>query len=143
MDARIAEPIVVVDCRNAPIVGARLRWKRYRKWTGVAAPTSCIACGERFTEGGEPGLTSGYAIVGGGPAGQDDYQWICAICYEGLREGFGWVVLDTLGRPVRPSVSVEVRLRLRGSGRVTRRAGYSWLMIFSIALTGILVRCET
>jgi hypothetical protein len=102
--ARIDDsPIVLLDRRDMPLVGARLRWKRYRRWTGQRAAGMCLGCGERFTEGGEPGLSSGYAIAGSGPAGQDDYLWICAICYEGLRDHFGWVVLDTRDRPMQPA----------------------------------------
>ena len=96
-------PIVLLDRRDMPLVGARLRWKRYRRWTDARVAAQCLGCGERFTEGGQPGLTSGYAVVGGGPAGQHDYLWICAICYEGLRDHFGWVVLDTCDRPIQPA----------------------------------------
>jgi hypothetical protein len=59
-------------------------------------------CDAALTEGGSPGLNSGYSVVGGGPAGQDDYFWICAICYETQRERFGWLVLDTRGNVSEP-----------------------------------------
>ncbi len=95
--------LIVLERTELPLVGARLRWKRYRRWTGELAPTSCLGCGEPFTEGGTPGLTSGYAVAGGGPAGQDDYLWVCAICYEGLRDHYGWVVLDTRDRVMQPA----------------------------------------
>jgi hypothetical protein len=48
-------------------------------------------------------LTSGYSVVGGGPAGQDDFTRICALCYQILRDDLGWSVVDTLGRPSRPA----------------------------------------
>ncbi len=93
---------VLLDRRSAPLVGARLRWKRFRRWTGNETTSACVVCDRPFTEGGQAGLNSGYSVVGGGPAGQDDYVWICAICYEGLRDELGWVVLDTRDRPIRP-----------------------------------------
>jgi hypothetical protein len=91
----------LLDPRQARLGGARLRWKRFRRWT-ADSPTACEFCATAFTEGGTPGLVSGYSVVGGGPAGQDDYAWICAICYESLREFMGWSVLDTLDRPIEP-----------------------------------------
>jgi hypothetical protein len=83
-------------------VGATLRWKRYRSWTASWLPGECEFCGAQFTEGGTPGLSSGYSVVGGGPAGQDDYRWICAICYDLRRDRFCWTVLDTQGRVCEP-----------------------------------------
>jgi len=100
---RVDAPTVVLGSGRLPLAGARLRWKRYRRWTGAAGPAACAGCGQPFTEGGRPGLTSGYSVVGGGPAGQDDYVWICAICYEGLRDDLGWTVLDTRDRPMVPA----------------------------------------
>jgi hypothetical protein len=55
------------------LIGASLRWKRYRQWTASWLPGRCELCDAAFTEGGKPGLNSGYSILGGGPAGQDDY----------------------------------------------------------------------
>ena len=75
---------------------ANLRWKRYRRWTSTWFQGACEFCQTPFSEDGEAGtLHSGYSIVGGGPAGQDDYSWICAICFEDMRDRFGWTVLET------------------------------------------------
>jgi hypothetical protein len=98
----LASTFTRASARTDHLVGARLRWKRYRRWTSAALAGKCELCPATFTEGGEPGLTSGYSIVNGGPAGQDDYHWICAICYESWRDQFDWVVLDTLGRQLEP-----------------------------------------
>ena len=84
-------------------MGAFLRWKRYRRWTATRLVGTCELCGSPFTEGGEPGLNAGYSVEGGGPAGQDDYCWICAICFETWRDHYDWTVLDTRGRPSKPS----------------------------------------
>jgi hypothetical protein len=35
-------------------------------------------------------LAEGYAAVGTGPGGEDDYHWICNRCYEDFRERFAW-----------------------------------------------------
>ena len=92
----------LLDHDRADLVGATLRWKRYRSWTSSRPPGGCELCGAQFTEGGMPGLNSGYSVVGGGPAGQDDYIWICAICYDLQRDHFCWTVLDTRGVACQP-----------------------------------------
>jgi hypothetical protein len=97
----------VLDHRRTRFVGASLRWKRYRRWTTSWLLGECELCGADFTEGGTPGLNSGYSVVGGGPAGQDDYVWICAICYETHRDHYCWTVLDTRGAPSEPPGIIE------------------------------------
>jgi hypothetical protein len=78
---------------NARLVGATLRWKRYRSWNATWLPGRCELCGTPFVEGGSKGaLHSGYSVVAGGPAGQDDYLWICSICFEDRGAWFGWTV---------------------------------------------------
>ena len=51
------------------LIGVSLRWKRYRQWTASWLPGRCELCDAAFTEGGKPGLNSGYSILGGAPAG--------------------------------------------------------------------------
>jgi hypothetical protein len=97
----------VLDHAHTRLIGASLRWKRYRGWTSPWVVGRCELCGARFTEGGTPGLNSGYSVVGGGPAGQDDYRWICAICYETSRDHFCWTVLDTKGAASEPPGLLE------------------------------------
>jgi hypothetical protein len=100
-------PMEILDHRHTRLIGARLRWKRYRAWNSGSVAGRCELCGAWFTEGGTPGLNSGYSVVGGGPAGQDDYRWICAICYETQRDHFCWTVLDTRGTATQPPGLVE------------------------------------
>lgn len=97
---------------HTALIGASLRWKRYRSWTASWLPGRCEFCGARFAEGGTPGLNSGYSVIGGGPAGQDDYRWICAVCYETRRDYFCWTVLDTRGHASEPPGLLEVALEL-------------------------------
>jgi hypothetical protein len=79
---------------------ANLRWRRYRRWTAAWAHGACEFCRTEFSEDGEPGtLHSGYSVVLAGPAGQDDYCWICVVCFEDLRERFGWNVLEAESEP--------------------------------------------
>jgi hypothetical protein len=103
----------LLDYPNANLVGATLRWKRYRSWTASWLPGQCEFCGTQFTEGGAPGLNSGYSVVGGGPADQDDYMWICAICYDLRRDQFCWTVLDTRGRVCEPRDLLDAALEWR------------------------------
>jgi hypothetical protein len=92
----------LLDHPQVHLIGATLRWKRYRCWTATGPSGSCAFYGETFTESGAPGLNSGHSVVGGGSAGQDDYRWICAVCYEIGRDRFCWTVLDTRGDAVEP-----------------------------------------
>jgi len=92
----------VLDHDQTGLIGATLRWRRYRSWNASWLPGRCELCEARFTEGGTPGLNSGYSVMGGGPAGQDDYVWICAVCYETKRDHFCWTVLDTRGNATEP-----------------------------------------
>jgi hypothetical protein len=75
-------------------------------WT-IPTPTSSA----RLSVGsdtGTPSLNSGYSVVGGGPAGQDDYYWVCAVCYEMWRDHFCWTVLDTRDEAIEPPDLLEV-----------------------------------
>jgi hypothetical protein len=92
----------LLDHPRTRLIGAALRWKRYRRWTSGWLLGQCELCGAAFTEGGTPGLNSGYSVAGGGPARQDDYVWICAICYETHRDHYCWTVLDTRGAANEP-----------------------------------------
>jgi hypothetical protein len=102
----------VLDGAKVGLVGATLRWKRYRRWTTSLPLGRCDLCRAQFTEGLSPGLNSGYSVVGGGPTGQDDYRWICAICYDLERDEFGWTVLDTRGQTTQPPNIIECALQL-------------------------------
>ena len=97
----------LLDHPHTRLVGATLRWKRYRSWTMPAPAGRCELCGAEFTEGGAPGPNSGYSVVGGGPAGQDDYRWICAVCYELQRDDYCWTVLDTCDNPTEPPALLD------------------------------------
>jgi hypothetical protein len=78
---------------NARLIGAELRWKRYRSWNAAWLPGRCELCRMPFSDDGSRGsLHSGYAVVHGGPAGQDDYIWICAVCVESRGHWFGWTM---------------------------------------------------
>ena len=93
--------VEVLDRSRTHLVGAVLRWKRYRPWAAPRPTGQCEFCESPFTEGGEPGLICGYSVIGGGPAEQDDYCWICAICFETWRDHYCWTLLDTRGRAAR------------------------------------------
>jgi hypothetical protein len=81
---------------GARLKNARLRWKRYRRWPAGWLHGACEFCRAEFGEDGQAGtLHSGYSVLGAGPAGQDDYSWVCAICFEDQRDRFGWTVVDT------------------------------------------------
>jgi hypothetical protein len=105
-----AARVDLLDHSHARLVGATLRWKRYRSWTSNRPAGRCELCGAQFTEGGRPGLNSGYSVIGGGPASQDDHRWICAICYDLRRDHFCWTVLDSRGTVYQPRDLLDAAL---------------------------------
>lgn len=107
VSSRGGSRVELLDHQHTRLIGASLRWKRYRAWNSWWAAGRCGLCGAGFTEGGTPGLNSGYSVEGGGPAGQDDFRWICAICYETHRDHFCWTVLDTRGVATEPPGLLE------------------------------------
>jgi len=83
---------------HATLIGAKLRWKRYRAWNAAWLPARCELCHTPFAEGeARNTLHSGYSVAAAGPAGRDDYFWICAVCFEDRQAWFGWQVLDENG----------------------------------------------
>ena len=78
------------------LASATLVMKPYR-----ASETSdhdhCAFCWRKFVESGSrletpESVTSGYAAIGRGPDGEDDYHWICDICSGDFRDRFDWTV---------------------------------------------------
>lgn len=97
---RIATPEERLRDVHAGLVGAKLRWKRYRAWNAAWLPGRCELCHMPFSEGGARGTPhSGYSVVGGGPANQDDYLWLCAPCFESHGAWFGWKALTPARDP--------------------------------------------
>ena len=39
-------------------------------------------------------LTKGYALVGHAKF-RDDYHWVCASCFEVLKDNLNWIVVDS------------------------------------------------
>ncbi|MDX6514525.1 MAG: hypothetical protein QOH73_191 [Gaiellaceae bacterium] len=76
--------------------------KPYSAWTETWDHDHCEFCWAKFMEAGSPAvephpphdsaLTEGYAAIGTGPKGENDYHWVCETCFEDFRERFGWVV---------------------------------------------------
>ena len=84
--------------------GATLVRKPYRVWSETWEHDHCAFCWAKFIDPShspehaamvrdDPSIqTAGYAAVGAGPEGQDDYHWICDGCFQDFRERFGWIV---------------------------------------------------
>lgn len=83
--------------------GATLVWKPYRVWSETWEHDHCEFCWAKFVDPAfsevharlaqDPDVqTEGYAAVGTGPEGQDDYHWICASCFEDFHKRFAWHV---------------------------------------------------
>jgi hypothetical protein len=82
--------------------GATVVRKRYRAWSVTWDHDHCQFCWAKFVdpESSEAHgrlaredpeiLTEGYATLGTGPEGQDDYHWICDRCFADFRERFAW-----------------------------------------------------
>jgi hypothetical protein len=75
--------------------GAAFVRKPYTRWSVDWDHDHCDFCQRKFVEAnGHPEdddeKTVGYAAVGTGPEGQDDYHWVCDDCFADFRERFGW-----------------------------------------------------
>ena len=77
--------------------GARFVHKPYRAWSESWEHDHCDFCTRKFVERGRvdvdtEAVSDGYAAVGRGPEGQDDYYWVCDECFADFRDRFGWAV---------------------------------------------------
>ena len=82
--------------------GATLVRKPYRIWSETWEHDHCEFCWAKFVdpsfsethaqlfERDPEVLTEGYAALGTGPNGEDDYHWICGTCVNDFHERFGW-----------------------------------------------------
>jgi len=82
--------------------GAAFRHKPYRAWRKDWEHDHCAFCTRKLVEEGvtsdDPDAqTSGYAAVGRGPEGQDDYHWVCDNCFQDFRFKFRWTVVESEG----------------------------------------------
>ena len=84
--------------------GATFVRKPYRVWSETWEHDHCVFCATKFIDPAfseahaamvrdDPAVrTEGYAALGTGPEGQDDYHWVCATCFDDFRERFAWKV---------------------------------------------------
>jgi len=78
--------------------GAAFRRKRYYRWSERWDHDHCEFCWRTFvaSAGEEPlpgTLNEGYAQVAHGRF-PDDYDWVCAECFDRLHEKAGWNVVN-------------------------------------------------
>ncbi|HLX31797.1 MAG TPA: hypothetical protein VKR79_03395 [Gaiellaceae bacterium] len=81
---------------------AVFRHKAYRAWREGWAHDHCAFCQRRLVEdvatSDDPDARSaGYAAVGRGPNGEDDYHWVCDDCFPDFRDQFNWSVIGVEG----------------------------------------------
>ena len=84
--------------------GASFVRKPYSAWSESWDHDHCEFCSAKFVEAGSPAArpdaamhdstlhSEGYAAIGTGPDGQNDYHWVCEVCFEDFRERFAWVI---------------------------------------------------
>ncbi|MGD0017892.1 MAG: hypothetical protein ABSD62_01440 [Candidatus Limnocylindrales bacterium] len=97
---RIPTPEERLRDAHAELIGARLRWKRYRDWPArhprPSSPSE--ACRAPFSLKGvwhssqRPGSHAAFRA-------RDDYLWLCALCFESRGAWFGWHVLEPTPDP--------------------------------------------
>jgi hypothetical protein len=63
--------------------GAVLTFKKYVRYSETWEHDHCEGCWAKFMESGQGVLTKGYATP-------DNYRWICANCYQDLKDVMGW-----------------------------------------------------
>jgi hypothetical protein len=82
--------------------GATLVKKPYRAWSEAWEHDHCAFCWAKFVDPDSSEarraredsqvLTEGYAALGAGPNGEDDYHWVCERCFNDFYSRFGWHV---------------------------------------------------
>ena len=82
--------------------GATLVWKPYRIWSEAWEHDHCAFCWRKFVDSAAPvadrdALTFGFAAVGAGPKGEDDYHWICETCANDFASRFRWTLVREAG----------------------------------------------
>jgi hypothetical protein len=66
--------------------GARLVAREYRAYRPGWDHDHCAFCGSKFSQ--RPGdLSVGYST-------EDEYHWICAVCFTDFSAEFGWQVVE-------------------------------------------------
>jgi hypothetical protein len=74
--------------------GATFVHKPYRAWSATWEHDHCDFCTRKFVEDAsghsEDVATAGYAALGRGPDGRDDYYWVCDDCFADFRGRFDW-----------------------------------------------------
>jgi hypothetical protein len=87
---------------KSSISGAQPSGKPYRAWRADWEHDHCAFCWRKLVEEGTPSddpetQTQGYAALGRGPQGEDDYHWVCDKCFADFRDRFGWTVVESQG----------------------------------------------
>jgi hypothetical protein len=76
--------------------GASFVRKPYRASSDTWEHDHCDFCTRKFVESAtgqsDDVATEGYAAIGRGPNGEDDYYWVCDECFADFRERFEWKV---------------------------------------------------
>lgn len=75
------------------LIGQKFRWKHYTKPRPDWDHDHCTGCWAKFAEfEGHKILREGYAVTGACEKGAD-YEWVCAACFEALKDQLGWSVV--------------------------------------------------
>lgn len=82
------------------LAGATFVRKPYAAWSATWDHDHCAFCTRKFVESGSAlespeTVTAGYAAVGRGPKGEDDYHWVCDCCFRDFRDRFAWKVAES------------------------------------------------
>ena len=73
--------------------GASFRWKKYYQWSETWTHDHCSACWATFSLADEgDSLKEGYAVTPEYEKGQD-YAWVCANCFNELKDNLGWTAI--------------------------------------------------
>ena len=71
------------------LLGKTLTWKRYTTRSEEWDHDHCAFCWQKFMDQDLPDVhREGYAT-------EDDYYWICKICYEDFKDRFQWKLVRT------------------------------------------------
>lgn len=77
------------------------RWAAYQQTSPGWTHEHCVFCDRRIAEpgyGGADALHEAWTTIFTHPEGDAGYEWVCASCFEQLRETFCWGVTGQNGQ---------------------------------------------
>jgi hypothetical protein len=89
----VAEDDWRLDFAKRHLQGASCRWKKWYPASETWDHDHCAGCWAKFClHDNCESHQEGYAVTAGYKWGED-YEWVCASCFDALKDNLGWTVV--------------------------------------------------